>query len=224
MTRRTREPSPPPPCPWGAALCPWPFCPWGAAPCREVRWGGRSFRVCFRPIWFLWNLNARAGFEPAIFDFSSRPAASTTAPVPLAPVAETGFSHRLTAYKIVGHIFGLSYRKISGSNEVKNIFCKISNISVPCPHAQLKGRTVTFQFHARMLSSKVAQSLKSYGDFSDLGVGIAISHRHVGFFGWGKYIYQRPRRGRHGNRSPALYPSKKTFQSMNRINGHEALN
>ena len=27
----------------------------------------------------------------------------------LAPVAETGFSHRLTAYKIVGHFFGLSY-------------------------------------------------------------------------------------------------------------------
>ena len=28
----------------------------------------------------------------------------------IAPVAETGFSHRLTAYKIVGHFFGLSYR------------------------------------------------------------------------------------------------------------------
>ena len=42
--------------------------------------------------------------------------------------------------------------------------------------------SVTFQFHARMLSSEVAQSLKSYGHFSDLGVGIAVSHRHVGFF------------------------------------------
>ena len=60
----------------------------------------------------------------------------------LAPVAETGFSHRLTAYKIVGYFFGLSYRKISGSNQGKNRFFKISNISVPCPHAQLKGRTV----------------------------------------------------------------------------------
>ena len=60
----------------------------------------------------------------------------------LAPVAETGFSHRLTAYKIVGHFFGLSYRKISGNNQVKNRFFRISNISVPCLHAQLGGRTV----------------------------------------------------------------------------------
>ena len=54
-----------------------------------------------------------------------------------APVAETGFSHRLTAYKIVGHFFGLSYREISGSNQVKNSFLE----------------SVAFQFHARMLSS-----------------------------------------------------------------------
>ena len=57
-------------------------------------------------------------------------------------MAETGFSHRLTAYKIVGHFFGLSYRKISGSNQVKNMFFRIGNISVPCPHAQLRGSTV----------------------------------------------------------------------------------
>ena len=74
----------------------------------------------------------------------------------IAPVAETGFIHILTAYKIVGHFFGLSYLKISGSNQVKNIFFRISNISVP----------------SRMLSSEVAQSLKSYGHFSDLGVGL----------------------------------------------------
>ena len=43
--------------------------------------------------------------------------------------------------------------------------------------------SATFQFHARMLSSEVAQSLKSYGHFSDLGVEIALSHRHVEFFG-----------------------------------------
>ena len=42
--------------------------------------------------------------------------------------------------------------------------------------------SVTFQFHARILSSEVAQSIKSYGHFSDLGVGIALSHRHVVFF------------------------------------------
>ena len=55
---------------------------------------------------------------------------------------ETSFSHRITAYKIVGHFFGLSYRKISGSNQVKNSFFRISNMPVPCPHAQLRGRTV----------------------------------------------------------------------------------
>ena len=65
-------------------------------------------------------------------------------PPQLAPVSETGFSHRLTAYKIVEHFFGLSYRKISESNQVKNSFFRISNISVPCLHAQLRvrGRTV----------------------------------------------------------------------------------
>ena len=40
----------------------------------------------------------------------------------IAAVAETGFSHRLTAYKLVGHFFALSYRKISGNNQVKNSF------------------------------------------------------------------------------------------------------
>ena len=48
-------------------------------------------------------------------------------------MAETGFSCRLPASKIVGHFFG---RKISGSNQVNNSFFRISNISVPCPHAQ----------------------------------------------------------------------------------------
>ena len=41
-------------------------------------------------------------------------------PSQLAQVAEIGFSHRLTAYKIVGHFFGLSYRKISLNNQVEN--------------------------------------------------------------------------------------------------------
>ena len=66
-------------------------------------------------------------------------------PVPgleLAPVAQTGFSHRLTVYKIVRHFFGLSFLNISGTNQVENISLKISYISVPCPHAQLRGRTV----------------------------------------------------------------------------------
>ena len=60
----------------------------------------------------------------------------------LAPVAGTSFSHRLTAYKTVGHFFGLSYRNKLGHNQVENSFFRISNISVPCPHAQLRGRTV----------------------------------------------------------------------------------
>ena len=49
---------------------------------------------------------------------------------------------RLTADKIVGHFFGLSYLNISGNNQVENSFFRISNIPVPCPHAQLRGRTV----------------------------------------------------------------------------------
>ena len=59
-----------------------------------------------------------------------------------APVAETGFSHRLTAYKIVGHFLWLSSLNISLNNQVENILFRISNISVPCPHPQLRGRTV----------------------------------------------------------------------------------
>ena len=41
----------------------------------------------------------------------------------VAPVAETGFSHRMTAYKFVGHFFGLSYLNISGNmDQVENCF------------------------------------------------------------------------------------------------------
>ena len=57
-------------------------------------------------------------------------------------MGETGLSHRLTAYKIVGHFYGLSYLKISGNNQVENIFLE----------------SVAFQLHARMRSSEVAQS------------------------------------------------------------------
>ena len=63
-------------------------------------------------------------------------------PKRVAPVVETGSRHRLTANKIVEHLFGLSYRKISGNNQVENSFFRISNISVSWPHAQLIGRTV----------------------------------------------------------------------------------
>ena len=44
----------------------------------------------------------------------------------LAPVAGTGFSHRLTEYKIVGHFFGLSYLNISVNNQIENISWDIS--------------------------------------------------------------------------------------------------
>ena len=56
-------------------------------------------------------------------------------------MAETGLSHRLTAYKIAGHFFGLSYLNISGNNQVENISLRISNILVLCPHAQLRVRS-----------------------------------------------------------------------------------
>ena len=60
-----------------------------------------------------------------------------------APVAETGFSHRLTAYKIVGYFFGLSYiGKYRGVIRSKIVCFRIRNISVPCPHALLRGRSV----------------------------------------------------------------------------------
>ena len=72
-----------------------------------------------------------------------------SANIELAPVAETGFSHRLTAYKIEGHLFG------------KLFFLE----------------SVAFQFHACMLNAEVAQSLKSYGYFSDLGVGIRTTRQ-----------------------------------------------
>ena len=58
---------------------------------------------------------------------------------------------------------------------------------------------MAFQLHARMLNSKVAQSLKCYGHFSDLRVRIALSHSHVEFFGESKYINLWTRRGRHGS-------------------------
>ena len=54
-------------------------------------------------------------------------------------VADTGFSHRLTANKISleGHIG--KYRRIIRS---KIFFFRVSNILAPCPHAQLRGRKV----------------------------------------------------------------------------------
>ena len=47
----------------------------------------------------------------------------------------------------------------------KKVFLRISNISVPCPQAQLRGCTV----------------IKICGHFSDLVVEIALSHLHVEF-------------------------------------------
>ena len=60
----------------------------------------------------------------------------------VAAVAETGFSHRLTAYKFVGHFFVLSYLNKSANNQVEILFFRFSNISVACLPAQLGGRTV----------------------------------------------------------------------------------
>ena len=60
----------------------------------------------------------------------------------LAVVAETGFSHRFTAYKIVGHFLDCHIRRYPGVIRSKIVFFRSSNISVPCPHAQLRVRTV----------------------------------------------------------------------------------
>ena len=86
--------------------------------------------------------------------------------VKLAPVAETGFSNRLTAYKIVDISLDFHIEIYRGVIRSKIAFLE----------------SVTFQFHARMLSSEVAQSLKSYGDFSDLRDGVPLSRkgRHAG--------------------------------------------
>ena len=71
------------------------------------------------------------------------------------------FSNRLTAYKIERHFCGLSYLNMSGNNQVENIFLE----------------SVTF--HARMLSSKVAQSLKSYRHLSDLSNLLTSIHNRL---------------------------------------------
>ena len=81
----------------------------------------------------------------------------------IAPVAETGLSHRLTSYKILGHSLDYHIGKYRWIIRSEVVF-------------------FSFQFHARMLSSEVSQSLKSYEHFSGLGVGISLSHRNVGFF------------------------------------------
>ena len=62
-------------------------------------------------------------------------------PIILAPVAETGFSHRLhtQSWDISLDCHIGKYRRVIRS---KILFFRISNISVPCPHAQLRGRTV----------------------------------------------------------------------------------
>ena len=59
-------------------------------------------------------------------------------------------------------------RSVLGKSRVPN--------AEPCstPYVNINRKyfleSVTFQFHARMRSSEVAQSLKSYGHFSDHGV------------------------------------------------------
>ena len=55
--------------------------------------------------------------------------------------------------------------------------------------------SVTFQFHARNAQLTGRTVIKKFGHFSDLGDEISLSHRHVDFFGWSKYINPRPRRG-----------------------------
>ena len=61
--------------------------------------------------------------------------------------------HRLPAYKIVEHFFGLSYLNISENNQVEKSFLE----------------SVTFQFHARMLRSHSHSKVMDI--FRTLGLG-----------------------------------------------------
>ena len=60
----------------------------------------------------------------------------------LAPVTETSVS-ATDCIQNRGTFLWLSYRKIRAMIRSKIVFFRISNISVPCRHAQLRGRTVT---------------------------------------------------------------------------------
>ena len=86
-------------------------------------------------------------------------------------MAETGFSHRLTAYKIVRHFFGLSYCNISGSNQVKNRFFRISNISVPSPHAQLRVMDILRTLGSGLLSVTAMLDFSGKANTSIHGLG-----------------------------------------------------
>ena len=99
--------------------------------CFFVLGGGRGYPV-------IYHINI---FTADLLQTLQHACRKTKGEVAIAPVAETGFSHRLTVYKIVENFFGLSYLNISGNNQV-DFFFRISNISVPCPHAQLRGHTI----------------------------------------------------------------------------------
>ena len=77
--------------------------------------------------------------------------------VHITPVAEAGFSHILTPYKIVGHFFGRSKSclvlDLTLTNQVESSFF------------------LTLQLHARMLTSEVTLSSKRYDIFHTLGSG-----------------------------------------------------
>ena len=70
-------------------------------------------------------------------------------------MAETIFSHRFTGTKSWDISLDCHNRKYRGVIRSKIVFLE----------------SVTFQFHARMFRSKVAQSWKRYGHFSTLGAG-----------------------------------------------------
>ena len=67
-----------------------------------------------------------------------------------------------------------------------------------------------------MLSSQFAQSSKGYGHFSDLGVQIALSHRHVEFFvsGGGGSIFIFIRGAVQRDKSVYLYACYVDFHSL----------
>ena len=79
----------------------------------------------------------------------------------LVPVAETDFSHRLTAYKIVGHFFCFLWTVISKTSPRT---CRIIS-----PRIVFFFESVIFQLSDRMLGSQVAQTLKSMDILLTLG-------------------------------------------------------
>ena len=137
-----------------------------------VKWSrGAQYRAC--------RIHTSNTREPAVVT----PGVTITSPA----YSLSGWnSHRLTPYKIVGHLFRRSYLTLVPEESGRKYFITIINISDPCPHAQLRGRTI----------------IKNLWTFSDLRgsrlLSVTAMLKNVYFSGSNEYINPQPRRGRHG--------------------------